>query len=112
MQIESFATRIPSTLIIVFITILLLNSRIALRTDFAILKIFIPVFNRITDFNIFYKIIMLSLPLIAIVGVTVPLVVGLSNFSILGIYLAVPLVAAPLLFKFLLNRGICDINPE
>jgi hypothetical protein len=113
MQIDdNFAASIPFALIVIFITVLLLNSKFVLKSDFAALKIFIPLFNRITDFDVFHKIIMRGLPLIALIGVTVPLVMGLANFSILGIYLAVPMIAAPLLFKFFLNGGIADINSE
>jgi hypothetical protein len=113
MQIDdNFAAGIPFALIVIFFTILLLNSRFVLKPDFAVLKIFIPVFNRVTDFDAFHKIIMLGLPLIALIGVTVPLVVGLANFSILGMYLAVPMITAPLLFKFFLNKDIADINSE
>jgi len=43
---------------------------------------------------------MFALPVVAVLGVTAPLLVGSPNFSILGLYFAVPMVVAPAVVRW------------
>ncbi|WP_207589602.1 hypothetical protein [Halomontanus rarus] len=51
--------------------------------------------SRTRLFSLTYTVAVYALSVLAIVGVVVPLLIGMPNFSILGIYLAVPMLLAP-----------------
>jgi len=44
------------------------------------------------------KIFLYLLPILGIVGIIVPLIIGQSNLSLLGIYLAIPMILAPIIY--------------
>ncbi|WP_049914512.1 hypothetical protein [Haloterrigena salina] len=46
-----------------------------------------------------YGLSTVALPLMAVVGVVVPLVLGLTNLAIMGLYFAVPMIVAPALVR-------------
>lgn len=50
-------------------------------------------------FALTYALTIYGLPVLAVVGILTPLLLGLSNFSILGIYLAVPMLLAPVVAR-------------
>ena len=58
------------------------------------------------------KLIMYVLPVLAIIGVYGPLVLGLSNFSLLGLYLALPMVLGPFIYIVVFRRqsGLDDLG--
>lgn len=50
------------------------------------------------------KVILYLVPLFGIVGITVPLAIGHSDISLLASYLAVPMVFAPMVYIFYINK--------
>ncbi|QCS41947.1 hypothetical protein [Natrinema versiforme] len=42
---------------------------------------------------------MVALPIVAVIGLAVPLWLGLSNLAVLGLYVAIPMVASPLVVR-------------
>ena len=67
--------------------------------------------NAKKKFALTQKIIIYALPILAVTGILVPLIFGQYNLSLLGSYLAFPLILAPLIFvkfkKRLTNEVIC-----
>lgn len=49
-------------------------------------------------FELTRKIILYSLPILALAGLTIPLMIGQSNLSVLGSYIAVPMFFAPIIY--------------
>lgn len=49
-------------------------------------------------FVLFSKVVRYLLPIIGVAGVTIPLIIGQSNLSLLGSYLAVPMILASILY--------------
>jgi hypothetical protein len=62
--------------------------------------------NKMLDYDYISKLIIYLLPFLAIVGVITPLILGMYNFAILGIYLAVPMLIGPLIFYVYFYRQI------
>lgn len=50
------------------------------------------------DFITIGDLILYGLPLVAILGMLIPLVIGMSNLSLLSLYLAVPMIVSPILY--------------
>lgn len=44
------------------------------------------------------KIILYLLPILGVIGITVPLIIGQTNLSLLGMYLAIPMILAPVIY--------------
>ncbi|NQE52352.1 hypothetical protein C5S29_02065 [ANME-1 cluster archaeon GoMg3.2] len=54
--------------------------------------------NSDTKFALTRKVILYTLPILAVVGITAPLIFGQSNISLLAIYLAIPMFFAPIIY--------------
>ena len=55
--------------------------------------------NRLNNkFILTSKVFLYLLPILGIAGITVPLIIGQNNLSILGIYLAIPMILAPIIY--------------
>lgn len=66
--------------------------------------------NSDTKFKLTGKIILYLLPILAVVGVTIPLIIGQSNLSLLGSYLAIPMFFAPIVYLKYLKNTLTTIN--
>ncbi len=53
---------------------------------------------RLNNFTLISKIFLYLLPILGVAGVTIPLIIGQSNLSLLGTYLAVPMILAPIIY--------------
>ena len=55
--------------------------------------------SRINDkFILTSKVLLYLLPILGIAGITIPLIIGQNNLSLLGIYLAIPMILAPIIY--------------
>lgn len=63
-------------------------------------------------FELTYVLALVGLPIVAVVGIAVPLLLGQPNFSILGIYLAVPMILAPIVARSLRGRGTRTVEDQ
>ena len=63
-------------------------------------------------FELTKKIILYVLPLFALVGVTIPLIIGQSNLSLLGSYLAVPIFFAPIVYQKYCKNPITYVHSD
>ncbi|WP_440956441.1 hypothetical protein ACSAZK_05840 [Methanosarcina sp. Mfa9] len=52
---------------------------------------------RLNNFTLISKTFLYLLPILGVAGVTIPLILGQSNLSLLGTYLAVPMILAPII---------------
>lgn len=66
--------------------------------------------NSDAKFKLTGKIILYFLPIFAVVGVTVPLIMGQPNLSLLGSYLAIPMFFAPIIYLKYLKNPLTSIN--
>jgi hypothetical protein len=55
-------------------------------------------------FKLLFYFIMYVIPIIGCIGVTVPYVIGEYSLSILGLYLALPMILGPIIFWIYLYR--------
>jgi len=68
--------------------------------------------NLDTEFKLTGKIILYLLPILAVVGVTIPLIMGQPNLSLLGSYLAIPMFFAPIVYLKYLKNPLTTINSD
>ncbi len=66
--------------------------------------------NSDKKFELTRKIILYSLPILALAGITLPLIFGQSNLSLLGSYLAIPMFFAPIIYLKYSKNPIQSIN--
>lgn len=52
----------------------------------------------INNFTLVYKIFLYLLPILGVTGVAIPLIFGQNNLSLLGMYLAIPMILAPIIY--------------
>jgi hypothetical protein len=64
--------------------------------------------KKVFEYNYLAKIILYTLPFLAIIGVITPTIVGLYNLALLGIYMAVPMVLGPLIYYLYFFKRIHD----
>ncbi|MFC6767037.1 hypothetical protein [Natrinema soli] len=58
-----------------------------------------------------YGISSIALPVLAVIGISIPLLLGSGNLAILGLYFAVPMVAAPIVVRaFGSDRSVLERN--
>lgn len=60
--------------------------------------------TRDSNFTVTWKVILYTLPILGIVGVTVPLLLDQPGLSLLGSYLAIPMISAPLVYLWYHKR--------
>ncbi|WP_325380952.1 hypothetical protein [Methanocella sp.] len=56
------------------------------------------------SFEVLGKIFFFIIPIVAIAGITLPLIIGEYSFSLLGSYLAVPMILGPLAYYIYFNK--------
>lgn len=54
--------------------------------------------KKVFEYNYLAKLLLFTVPFIAIIGVITPTIVGLYNLALLGVYMAVPMFFGPLIY--------------
>jgi hypothetical protein len=64
--------------------------------------------KKVFEYDYLAKMILYTLPFLAIIGVITPTIVGLYNLALLGIYMAVPMALGPLIYYLYFFKRIHD----
>lgn len=56
------------------------------------------------------KVILYISPLLGIIGITIPLLIGQNNLSLLGSYLAIPMIFAPIIYILHQNKDLINLT--
>ena len=67
-----------------------------------------PSFIKKLDSVYLMKLILYLMPVVAIIGIAGTLLLGLYNFSVLGLYLAVPMIMGPMIYYAFFQRQTKD----
>jgi heme/copper-type cytochrome/quinol oxidase subunit 2 len=62
--------------------------------------------KKVFEYNYLAKLILFTLPFIAIIGVLTPTIVGLYNLALLGVYMAVPMIIGPLIYNLYFYKWV------
>lgn len=90
-------TNIIYVFILIIVVIILLNLN-------RIKNLWAIIFN----FDLLTRVILFVIPLAGIIGMLVPLLLGMSNFTLLGSYLAIPMILASLIYWLYFYRARPD----
>ncbi|WP_148266621.1 hypothetical protein [Methanocella arvoryzae] len=66
----------------------------------AVIRISRQLWKKTSNYEFVRKALIYSLPVAGLLGVTIPTLFGLLNLTMLGIYLAIPMISAPLIYHF------------
>lgn len=55
--------------------------------------------RKVFEYSYMMKLISGYLPIVAVLGIVAPTILGLYNFSILGLYIAIPMFFGPIIFS-------------
>lgn len=88
---------IYSVAAIIIISILCINIK-------ATIKIAIWAWNKTSNYEFLWKALLYVIPVAGAAGVIIPTLFGMINLTMLGIYLAIPMISAPLIYYFVFLR--------
>lgn len=64
----------------------------------AVIRISRLIWEKTSNYDFVRKALIYVLPVAGLLGVTIPTLYGLINLTMLGIYLAIPMISAPLIY--------------
>ena len=96
-MLGSISFDIYSVVAIIIISIICININ-------ATIKIVREIWNRTSNYEFVWKALIYAIPVAGAAGVAIPTLFGLINLTMLGIYLAIPMVSAPLIYYIVFLR--------
>lgn len=85
-------------ILIIIIAILCIKAKTVIRIAY-------QVWNKTSNYEFIWKAIFYAIPVAGLLGVIIPSLFGLINLTMLGIYLAIPMIVAPAIYYVVFHKS-------